>query len=163
MPRRCYSTPPRVSEPARGGGGERGESLLDSAPGTGVAVKGWGLETPAPPALFPEGLRNYCSLQGGHKRHRANLRGACDMGMGVLFRPFLYSGRASTMGNFSANKPLAHRRLHSAFSLSCAPAAHGDAYGRGSSHCIAWYQNQLLLTTCHVRSRIASWDNRSTG
>ena len=36
-----------------------------------------------------------------------------------------------------------------------------DAFGRGSSLCISWYQNQLILTTCCVRCRITLWDNRS--
>ena len=45
----------------------------------------------------------------------------------------------------------------------CAPVAHGDAYGRGSSHCISWYQKQFILTTCFVCYRIAVWDNCSTG
>ena len=35
---------------------------------------------------------------------------------------------------------------------------HWDADGRGSPHCISWYQNQLILTTCHVRYHIALWD-----
>ena len=36
------------------------------------------------------------------------------------------------------------------------PARH---YGRGSSHCISWHQNQLILTTFHVCYHIALWDN----
>ena len=37
------------------------------------------------------------------------------------------------------------------------------AYGGGSSHCSSRYQNQLILTTCHVRYHIALWDNRDIG
>ena len=58
---------------------------------------------------------------------------------------------------------MAHRCFNSAFNLSGAPEAHWDAYWRGSSHCNSWYQNQLVLTVCHVRYHIALWDNRSIG
>ena len=33
----------------------------------------------------------------------------------------------------------------------------------GSSRCISRCQSQLSLTACHVRYRIALWDNRSIG
>jgi hypothetical protein len=36
-----------------------------------------------------------------------------------------------------------------------------DSFGRGGSHCISWYQIQLIITACHVRYRIAFFDNRS--
>jgi hypothetical protein len=49
----------------------------------------------------------------------------------------------------------------SACSASCTPVAHWDADRRGSSRYISWYQNQLTLTTCHIRHHIAVWDNRS--
>ena len=51
----------------------------------------------------------------------------------------------------------------SAFSLLCAPVAPWDAYRRGSSHCISWFQIELTLTTCHVRYHTELWDNRSIG
>jgi hypothetical protein len=50
-----------------------------------------------------------------------------------------------------------HRCFYSAFSFSCAPVAHWDAFGCGSSHCISWYQIQLIPTTCFGRYRIALW------
>ena len=39
-----------------------------------------------------------------------------------------------------------HRSFHSVFSCSCAAVEHWDAFGRGGSHCISWYQIQLILT-----------------
>ena len=48
-------------------------------------------------------------------------------------------------------------------SLFCAPVAHWDAFRRGSSHCISWYQIQQVLTTCNVRYHTVLWGNRSTG
>ena len=38
-----------------------------------------------------------------------------------------------------------------------------DAVGRGSSHCISWYQIQLILTMCFFRYRTALWDTGSIG
>ena len=35
--------------------------------------------------------------------------------------------------------------------LSRAPVAHWDAFGRGSSHCIPWYQIRQVLTACNAR------------
>ena len=31
------------------------------------------------------------------------------------------------------------------------PHAHWEAYGRGSLHCITWFQTQLILSTCQIR------------
>ena len=45
----------------------------------------------------------------------------------------------------------------SAFSLSCAPVAHWNAFGRGSPRCSSWHQNPLILTR-YVRYHIALWD-----
>ena len=56
---------------------------------------------------------------------------------------------------------MAHRCVNAAFSLPCAPVARRDAHGRGSARCIAQHQNQLILTTCHVRYCIILWDSRS--
>ena len=47
--------------------------------------------------------------------------------------------------------------------LSCAPGAHWDAFGLGSSHCISWCQIQPILTTCDVLYDTVLWDNCSTG
>ena len=53
--------------------------------------------------------------------------------------------------------------FYSAFSFSCAPVAHWDAFGRHSSRCISWYQIQLILSMCHVHYRITLCDNGSIG
>ena len=31
------------------------------------------------------------------------------------------------------------------------------------SHCITWFQTQLILTTCQIRYHSHLWDHRSTG
>ena len=33
----------------------------------------------------------------------------------------------------------------------------------GVSHCITWFQTQLILTMCQIRYRSHLWDHRSTG
>ena len=58
---------------------------------------------------------------------------------------------------------MAHHRFYSAFSVSCAPVAARDAFGRGSSQYISGYHVQLILTTCCVRYCIALCDNCSIG
>ena len=42
--------------------------------------------------------------------------------------------------------------IFSAFNLSCAPVARCDALGRGSSHCISWYQIQPILMSATTPS-----------
>ena len=55
------------------------------------------------------------------------------------------------------------RWFFSASSLLRAPVAPWDAYGRGSSRCIFWFQIELAPATCHVRYHTELWDNCSTG
>ena len=90
-----------------------------------------------------------------HQSQRCDGSVAKSMGDGDLFRLSAASSLLSLC--------LAHRCCNAAFSLCCAPVAHWDAFGRGGSHCISWYQIQFILTTPHVRSLIALWDNRSIG
>ena len=34
----------------------------------------------------------------------------------------------------------------------------GKRTGVGVSHCISWFQTQLILTTCHIHSHSHLWD-----
>ena len=39
----------------------------------------------------------------------------------------------------------------------------GKPTGMAVSHCITWFQTQLILTTCQIRYHSHLWDHRSTG
>ena len=50
------------------------------------------------------------------------------------------------------------------FSLQSLCLMHtGEPTGVAVSHCITWFQTQLILTTCQIRYHSHLWDHRSTG
>ena len=58
------------------------------------------------------------------------------------------------------------KNLHSAvfFSLQSLCLRHtGKPMGVAVSHCITWFQTQLILTACQIRYHSQWWDHRSTG
>ena len=58
------------------------------------------------------------------------------------------------------------RNLHSAvfFSLQSLCLTHtGKPMGVAVSHCITWFQTQLIVTACQIRYHSHLWDHRSTG